>query len=296
MPEDDHGSEATLPNVSTDVELLVVSFASADVITELLRSVEATAPEISVAVREHGDAVAYSQLRRSTDGYRGALRLEHDPTNPGFGAGCNALAAGSSARWLAFVNPDTELVAWPWDPQHPPPGDTIVGPVIVGADDAADHYGRSYRLRDEIGRSWFRRRGRIPDGKGFVSGAALLIDSESFRRLGGFDEAYFLFYEDIDLCLRANAIGIATVVDGAWQMRHRRAHSTSPRFAASLLWSYESAARFHRAHGSSAKGHQLYVLTDSVARALVHALRGEGVRRAAYAALARRAGRDLVGG
>ena len=211
-----------------DVEVLIVSYGSADDVTQCLASVERLVPDTPVAVREHHpDADAFATLVAVAQASGLDVRTEHDPTNPGFGAGCNALARTSSAEWLLFLNPDTELVTWPWS-AAPPTAPAIIGPMFT--DDAADHFGVSYRVRDEVARSWLRRPGRVPTGKGFVSGAALLVDAETFHRLDGFDEGYFLFYEDIDLCLRANEIGVPTVVEERWQVAHRRGRSTGRRF------------------------------------------------------------------
>jgi GT2 family glycosyltransferase len=195
-----------------------------------------------------------------------------------------------------FVNPDTEIVAWPWTDVRVPPVDAIVGPRFTDTRRASDHSGRTYRVRDEIRRSWLRANGPVPDGTGFVSGAALLIDRAAFQRTGGFDEAYFLFYEDIDFCLRANELGIRTVVDDTWVMRHARGHSTSARFGSSLMWSFESATRFHRTHHHALRTYRCYVLVDSLARAVLHTARRDHVRRRAYTSLAGRAGRELIGG
>ncbi len=101
---------------------------------------------------------------------------------------------------------------------------------MVDSGDPSRHYGVRYRIRDEIARSWLRRVAPRPNGSGFVSGAALLIARADFDRIGGFDEEYFLFYEDIDLCLRANAAGIGTFVDERFTVRHSGAHSTSAAF------------------------------------------------------------------
>jgi GT2 family glycosyltransferase len=127
-----------------------------------------------------------------------------------------------------------------------------------------------------------------------VSGAALLVDRASFERVGGFDEGYFLFYEDIDLCLRANAAGVTTVIDPRWQVRHAGAHSTRPRFGASLQWSYESACRFHGSRGSSLAAYRSYVVADAALRALRAAVIRDRDGRGAYVGLLRRAAADLV--
>lgn len=273
--------------------MLIVSFNSADVLRDCLASIEHTVPGTPIAIREHGsDPVALDRLSALATSHPGQVRLDFDVSNPGFGAGCNALARESRATHLMMFNPDAMLVAWPWTPDAPPPAGAIVGPQMLGERDG-DHSGTSYRVRDEIARSWFRRRGQRPNGRGFVSGAALLIDRESFMRLGGFDEGYFLFYEDIDLCERANRMGIFTTVDDRWQVRHAGAHSTNAVFGQALQWSYDSAVRFHGRRGGVA-GYRVYVVVDSLLRALIKAtsLRSDSAR--AYLHLARRAAGDLV--
>ena len=196
-----------------------------------------------------------------------------------------------SATWFLFLNPDARVVTWPWDTESPD-APAVIGPAFTA--DAGDHTGRSYRIRDEIARSWLRRPGPPPDGAGFVSGAALLVDRETFGRLDGFDEGYFLFYEDIDLCLRANDLGTPTRIEPRWRVEHTRSHSTRERFDQALQWSYDSGCRFHGAHGGPVRGYQLYVAVDALGRAAVHGLRGRKNERAAYIALARRAVSDCV--
>jgi GT2 family glycosyltransferase len=280
--------------VPDDVEVLIVSFNSVALIERCLASIADVAPRLRVGIREHGnDPTTFERLRELVE--RGPLtaRIEHDPSNPGFGAGCNALARGSSASWLLFLNPDTELLTWPWH-RSPLPLSRIVGPTMVDSGHPGDHYGISYGLRDEIARSWLRRRGERPAGSGFVSAAALLIDAESFTRIGGFDESYFMYYEDIDLCERANALGIGTEVASDWILRHARAHSTRARFGESLVWSYQSGSRFHSSRGSSLGVYRAYVALDGALRSIVHLVSGDSRAARSYLSLARRAAGDLI--
>ena len=61
----------------------------------------------------------------------------------------------------------------------------------------------------------------------------MLFRSETFRALGGFDERYFLYYEDVDLCRRAARRGLAVVYDPGVELIHdaRRASRRNPRLA-----------------------------------------------------------------
>jgi len=259
-----------------------------------LASIAATMPGARVAIVEHSDAPgAFERLKSLVANRQPAARIMHNPANPGFGAGCNALARTSDARWLVILNPDAEVVSWPWRDAHPPES-AIVGATFDAPGQAYDHAGRSYRFVDEVARSWLRRGSSPSGGEGFVSGAALLIDNHSFHRVGGFDEAYFLFYEDIDLCLRANQIGISTIVCTEWTVRHARGHSTRTQFERALIWSYESATRFHAVRGTNVWVYRTYVLIDAVARSLLHRVRRRRVEARAYRGLAQRAAGDLA--
>jgi GT2 family glycosyltransferase len=281
----------TDPEVPIDAEVLIVSYNSADVLEHCLASLDAILPGVPVRIREHGnDSAALDRLGSVVASHRGPVQIEHEPRNPGFAAGCNALAESSTAEWLMFLNPDTETLAFaPVDAGRP----LIMGATFVDSGHAHDHAGRTYRLRDEIARSWLRRRGPRPDGRGFVSGAAMLIDRTSFEQLGGFDERYFMYYEDIDLCLRANAHGVPTMIDAGWRVRHARGHSTSQRFGPAIQTSYRSGSLFHSQHGTPIAAYRAYVVADSLLRALAGVLRRTG-RAGAYLTLARRAALDLV--
>ena len=279
--------------MTLDVEVMIVSYGSASVLAPCLRSVADTIPGARVAIREHAaDVAECSRLQEVVAAAGVPARIEHDPSNPGFGAGCNALATGSTAEWFLFLNPDAQVRSWPFE-VRPPARPAIIGPRYTS--DAGDHWGRDYRIRDEIARSWFRRHGRPPDGVGFVSGAALLVDATSFRAIDGFDEGYFLFYEDIDFCLRANDAGIPTCVEDGWIVHHDRGHSTRSRWDDALQWSYESACRFHASRGSPVRVYRWYVAADALLRAGLHVARGRRSTAGAYAALARRAFSDSGG-
>ena len=63
---------------------------------------------------------------------------------------------------------------------------------------------------------------------GWAIAACVAAPTETLRRLGPFDPGQFMFYEDMDLCLRARAAGIPTVFEPAVRIRHVGGHSTRP--------------------------------------------------------------------
>lgn len=276
-----------------DVEVIIVSYHSADFVEQAIASVTEHVPHGRVAVREHGsDPDQVSRLRSICATARVPTRFEHDVQNPGFGAGCNAMALTSTADWLLFLNPDARIVRWPWTDDSPDRG--IIGPLVDGPGGPAAHYGTHYRIRDEIARSWMRRRFGEPSGHGFVSGAAMLVPADAFAAVGGFDERYFMFYEDIDLCDRLNKSGVPTWVEHRFHVFHSRGHSTGSRLSQALRWSYESACRFHGDRRRPVWAYRGYVIVDSCLRALFHLASGRTTTAAAYSAVARRAAGDLL--
>jgi GT2 family glycosyltransferase len=289
------GDDDASTEPASGVDVCIVSHNSASVLAETIASIIEHVPTARISIREHGsDPVAIAMLHRIADRPANAVRLEFDATNPGFGAGCNALARGGSAPWLLFLNPDARILAWPWSATVPPPTGAVIGPFMEGRGQAERHSGVSYRTVDEIKRSWFRRYGPRPAGRGFVSGAALLVDRASFERVGGFDERYFMFYEDIDLCLRANDLGVVTVIESRWRVRHEGAHATSQHFGESLIWSYESACRFRNDRHESVLFYRAYVVADAIIRCTRALLRRDRQSVDAYAGLIRVAARRSV--
>jgi N-acetylglucosaminyl-diphospho-decaprenol L-rhamnosyltransferase len=83
---------------------------------------------------------------------------------------------------------------------------------------------RPLRLRAE---PW---RAQAPRTVGWATAACLAARTETLRTLGPFDPNAFLFYEDLDLCLRARARGVPTELHPEVRVRHAGAHATAPAF------------------------------------------------------------------
>ena len=71
-------------------------------------------------------------------------------------------------------------------------------------------------------------RAERPRSVGWAIAACLAARTDVLRRLGPFDARQFLFFEDMDLCLRARAAGIPTVLDPRVRVRHLGGHATGP--------------------------------------------------------------------
>ncbi len=139
------------------------------------------------------------------------------PDNPGFGAGANrGVAALGGAPWDAFVvlNHDVQVCA----------GFLAAACAAVAGDSVGAAGGPLY-LDPGRQQLWYAggsvcyatgtvRQSRSPRAAGrprevgFIPGAALAISPAAWRRVGGFDPAFFLYNEDLDLCLRLRRCGL----------------------------------------------------------------------------------------
>ena len=86
--------------------------------------------------------------------------------------------------------------------------------------------GRAPALSPEYRLAREQERGGFVAHAGYVFGAVVLADRAFLEAAGGFDERFFLFAEDEDLCRRAHAAGRRVLLDGRWAARHAGGAST----------------------------------------------------------------------
>lgn len=141
--------------------------------------------------------------------------------NLGFGAACNQGVAAASTPYALLLNPDctcthdtaTSLVAVAQqDPQS-----AIVAPQVLTKTGALEV---SYRMGLLTWKSTLKQAAQGLLCVEFVTGACLLLRKSAFDAVTGFDEAYFMYYEDEDLCLRLRRAGYSIVVQPAAVVQH----------------------------------------------------------------------------
>jgi N-acetylglucosaminyl-diphospho-decaprenol L-rhamnosyltransferase len=274
--------------VGQALEVCVVAYGSASFVDSWLAGSRALSACLAVADNEKGSPTLRA-LGQASDFNTPAVRslaLEH---NPGFGAACNSLAATSDATWLLLLNPDAKVVEWPTSPDFPTSGTIYGAQQLRPSGDRIHSSGKSWTVRDEIAVAWLRKHPEPPSGVGYVSGGAMLVEREVFLKLGGFDEGFFLFYEDIDLCLRAGKMGTAVSVDPDFVVHHELGHSARQDWESALRWSFESGEKFHRKHRNGVRRYRLFVVVDSFLRSFFFAATREPQKSRAHRVLGRKA-------
>ncbi|HEX5761380.1 MAG TPA: glycosyltransferase family 2 protein [Thermoanaerobaculia bacterium] len=251
--------------MATAVAVVVVSFNTRDLLRACLESVRAELGGGS------GELVVVDNA--STDGSAGMVREEFPEArllandgNPGFGAAANQGLAACRSPYAMLLNGDTWLrpgalaaLARYLD-ENPRAG--IVGPRLLNPDGTlqpscypfltpfnflALNSGLMYVVR-------FLRRFRptyrgVPSRAGhWVKGAALAIRREAFAAVAGFDEGYFMYAEELDLCWRALAAGWEVHYTPVASVVHVEGASTSQARHEMAALLFASLERFYRKH------------------------------------------------
>lgn len=274
------------------VDVLVVAFNSSQRLPALQSSLRllSAAHVVRLAIHDNSGDSELATVLASETASGIPISVDVCEENCGFARGCNELASQSDAEWFLFLNPDARIAAWPAD-WLPTPG--LWGPILVDEDGRPEKsHGRDRSVLAELRILFGAAAPRPPSGYGWVSGAAILVDRGSFSRLGGFDDGYFMYYEDVDIGLRASAMGVPVNINPDWIVEHSGGHSVGGAHAVALERSYESALRFHRARGQNWRVFALGWAVYCTLRVLHPKWRGSSK---AFARASGRAWRDLIG-
>jgi N-acetylglucosaminyl-diphospho-decaprenol L-rhamnosyltransferase len=258
----------------TDVSVVIVSYESRELLTRCLSAL--AADEGGAASRE---VIVVDQA--SGDGTAAWLEAEHPDVrlvaleeNVGFGAGNNRGAELAQGRWLLLLNSDAfvrpgaidELVRF----AEARPEIGAAGPRLLWPDGRLQRSCRRFptvfRLATEF--LYLRKlapRSRILNGfycgefahdeprrVDWVTGACVLVRRELYERLGGFDEAFFLYSEEVDLLYRAAQTGAETWYDPAAEVVHVWGGTAGRASALTLEEQARSHVRYLGKHGSQA--------------------------------------------
>lgn len=244
MPPAPGASDAT---ALASITVVVVSFESAHCLPELGRSL-AGFPQVILVDNGSADDTVAAAPRHLPQ-----ARIVANGRNLGFGAANNRAFALADTEFVMLLNPDcsmtvdaalTLLAAARRYPEA-----SAIGPQLI------DRHGRpemGYRMRLD---RWLPRGGPAEGDLcvEFLSGACMLIRRSALERIGGFDEDFFLYQEDHDLCIRLAAEAGPLVLCPAARATHqsRRSSAGRHRLKAEYLRGYhhiQSKFIFERKH------------------------------------------------
>lgn len=184
----------------------------------------------------------------------GRIELIDNLLPKGFGENHNAAFLRCNQAYFCPMNPDIELLANPFPgllAVLDATGAGLAAPLVVapsGAiEDSMRHFPTPFFLASKaLGRGDGRyvvTAGQPPFFPEWVAGMFMLFRRDIFSNLGGFDERYFLYYEDVDICLRAWKAGAKVVACPMVSVIHD-AQRDSRKSVRHLRWHLASMARF----------------------------------------------------
>lgn len=224
-----------------DIAAVVVSYQSRSTIDQCLARLRNAQGVRQIRVVDNGSTDGTLDVIQRHASRDPRLHFIGNPDNPGFSVACNQGARNSDAAWLAFVNPDCLL-----EPDalarllaH---AATLDGDCLLGADLVDEHGQRdtAARRRDPALAAMLGDRAArdpfLPVDESLalqpveaVSGALMLMPRTLFQAIGGFDPAYRLHAEDLDLCRRAREAGARIAVANDVRVLHLRGVSSRSR-------------------------------------------------------------------
>jgi N-acetylglucosaminyl-diphospho-decaprenol L-rhamnosyltransferase len=190
--------------------------------------------------------------------------------NIGFGAGANLAARLATAEFLLFHNPDAAIsptgVATLVATARHHRALAVLAPRLAYEDGSSQINGGRFSgwmretarctgagrvlraARARVRRETLGAKRKRPIERAWVSAAVWLVRREAFAQVGGFDERFFLYYEDEDLCRRLQQVGWRTAVDPSVTATHAVGGSSEVRDPYVSAHFEQSRALYHRLH------------------------------------------------
>lgn len=230
-----------LPAAGADVTVSVVSHGHDDWLPGLLNGLARTGGgALRRVVLTHN-----LPARRAVAGEWPFELVEvHNAHPQGFGANHNQAFARADSAWFCVLNPDIELqdaALWPQLRQAllDDPALAAVTPTLLNEDGSVQDHQRALVTPWAL----FLRRvlGRADGRVDWFSASFLLLRADAYRALGGFDEGFHMYCEDVDLCLRLQLAGYGLRCVPAAAVHH--AQRASLRQWRPLWWHVRSLLR-----------------------------------------------------
>ncbi len=251
-----------------DVSVVVVNWNGGDSVIQMLGALDAALDDGQTFEVFLVDNASMDGSAQEAEHRFSRLRVLHSERNLGFGAANNLVFSRTGGRYVLIMNPDVlasqvaleALLAFM--ETHPQAG--TCGPRIVEADgrtlspwcarrdprplDVFFEYSYLYRLfprsrlfaRYTMG-DWDHANDRQVDA---LTGACMLVRREVIEQVGGFDEQFFMYGEDLDWCRRMRQRGWQVWFVSSATVQHSGAHSTRQVGDHGARWSVQSIVRY----------------------------------------------------
>jgi GT2 family glycosyltransferase len=267
------------------LSIIIVSWNTRDLLESCLRSIYENPPLGDFEIWLVDNASSDHSVEMVKDLFPKVKLIENEH-NPGFAQGNNQAIQMSTGKYVMLLNPDTEVKPGALDhlvcflEDNPRAGGA--GARLVSPDGGLQHSCHpDLTLSREMWRlfhldklrtygtynmqQWDMKQPREVD---VLQGAALVLRTEALKRVGLFDEDYFMYTEEVDLCYRLRKAGWLLYWVPEAVVLHYGGQSTKLVKEKMFLTLYESRLRFFRKHhgGTAARGYKLVLTAAALAR------------------------------
>ena len=252
-----------------ELSVCIVNWNTCADLEQALRSVLEADPELSLEVVVVDNASSDGSAEMVAERFP-AVRLIRSEENLGFARGYNLALSQTTGEYLLVLNPDTvtrrgalrrlrEFLV-----SHPKVG--AVGPRLLNSDGSLQFSCRRFPRplaalfrNTPLGRLFPRNRYTREYLMGdwdhsaeaevdWISGAAMGLRREAWEQVGGFDEGFFMYAEDMDWCLRAHRAGWGVSYLPSAEIVHHIGRSSDRAPLRMVVQFHRSMARFYRKH------------------------------------------------
>ncbi len=226
-----------------DLSIIIVNYNGAHFIKECLDSVFASKTRFSFDVALVDNASKDNSLE-ILDPYKNKIQIIANLENKGFSAANNQGIRATKGRYVFLLNndtvlkPDTLETLLDYYEKNPELG--ALAPRLLNADGSIQYSG-------SVLGHW-QYRSEKPRKVSFLSGAAFLSSREIMDQVGGLDENFFFYNEDVDLCKMILKLGKPLVYLPQAQLIHYGGLSTATRKAASVIEGYRGGLYLCKKH------------------------------------------------
>lgn len=250
--------------IDNRVAPVIVNYNTREDLRRCLRTLEENLGRLPVVVVDNGSTDGSPEMVREEFPW---VRLVENPGNPGYASACNAGIRATDRPYVFVLNSDVEFVEGGievlLDYLDDHPGVGVLGPMVLNTDGTRQMSCRRFPSMLEnvvhgfLGEIWpdnpltssYQMKdlgGSEPREVDWVSGAAMLLRREAVGKVGGFDEAYFMYVEDVDLCWRLRRAGYRVVYHPGFRLVHHIGRTSSQQSTRMLYEHHRSMYIFFR--------------------------------------------------
>jgi N-acetylglucosaminyl-diphospho-decaprenol L-rhamnosyltransferase len=248
-----------------EVAVVIVSFNTRDDLLRCLQSLAVVRTPLEVVVVDNASADGSAEaVRRDFP----RARLLENPANEGYARANNRGWRAATAPFVLLLNSDAEVRAGALETllevlkSRPTVG--LVGPRTVGSDGALQvssgpdltpwaewrqrRLVRGVQAGDRVALARAAARYSVEHEPRWVSGSCLLTRRAHLESVGGLDEAFFLYEEDVDLCVRIGGLGYRVLFTPAAEVLHHKGRSMAQAPERARLEYHRSHLLYYRKH------------------------------------------------